>query len=224
MYKLLRDPISYLLLLAILIGASGIRANPKTRTYRVAPDVLLKAAKKAAAGHAIVRFSDASSQVFSDNTQDTLGLAFVTKIEGFAPAVVAVINITQRKDGYVDLEVFYRRKETGSVRTPSTEFLARKTAYETELQKTLNHIDEQRDLLEKLWQLGGIDRTDYYAKRRSLDAAEYNARVSTLNLVHKAKMEDLAQMPRSTFAAMDEAAHNYFQLVDENLDLEKVNH
>ena len=224
MCKLLQNPISYMALLAILIGASDIQANPKSKIYRVPADALLKAAKKAAAGHAVIKLSDESTQVFSDDTQDVLSLAFAAKIEGFAPAVVAVINITKLKDGNSELEVFYRRKGSESVWTPSTAFLVRKTAYESDLQKKLDLIDAERDLLEIRWNSGQVDRTEYYAKRRSLDAEEYNARVSTLNLVHKAKMEDLAQMPRSTFAAMDEAAHNYFLLVEKNLDLEKVNH
>jgi len=185
--------------------------------YRATPGELLRAAKKAAAGHTIIKLNDESTQVFSDDTQDVLSFAFLTKIEGFAPTIVATVNVTKLEVGRSELELFFHRKGTNTAWIPSTEFETRKLHYETDLQEKLDRIDKARSALEILWEAGRVKHDDYYARQRSLDAEEHNARVSTLDLVHTAKMEDMAQMPRITFDAMDEAAEAYFSLVQKNL-------
>jgi len=205
------------LLLAIVSIAPCAEANPKSKIFRESPEVVLKAAQKAAEDHTIVKISDADSRVFSDDSEDVLSFAFVSRISGFTPSVVAIVNISKSKEGGSQLELFYHRQGIKSVWIPSAAYEALELEYETDLQKILTHIDNERELLEFYWKTGKVNHADYYAQQRALAADEHKARLNELDLVYKAKMEDIAQMPRSTFAAMDAAADRYFTLVEKIL-------
>jgi hypothetical protein len=115
------------------------------------------------------------------------------------------------------LEIFFRRQSAKNVWIPSPEFERRKAKYEYDLQVTLDKIAQQRQIVEILWEAGKMNHEEHSARQRELDKEGHEARLKTLGLVHQAEIEDLAQMPRSTFEAMDKAADAYFQQVEKLL-------
>jgi hypothetical protein len=125
--------------IAILLYAIPTLANPRSKSYPLAPETVLTAARSAA-GHTIIKLTDSDSQVFSDETQDVQSFAFVTKVAGFSQNVVAIINVAEVRHGTTKLEIFFRRQSTKNVWIPSLEFERRKSKYEYDLQGTLNTI------------------------------------------------------------------------------------
>jgi hypothetical protein len=75
-------------------------------------------------------------------------------------------------------------------------------------------FDAKRDIQRILWEAGQTDRSTYRSQQSALNLEEHEARLKAINDIYRAQMEDLAQMPRSTFVAMDEAAERYLLWLD----------
>jgi hypothetical protein len=209
---LLRVSLVFLLLSAVAF------ANPKSTTFNASTDDVFKAALKAAAGHRIVIPRDNGLKDLTDSGEEIKSFQFATPFPNITFRVTEQIKVEPQTDGSTKLEVFFYRDRGNAPYVESTSYQVREQQLQNQLDSKTAVLEQEKSDYERHYEIiHDINLQTYIEKQKEILTKERDLKLEEIEQERQAKIADIAEMPTSSFAAMDTAADKFFVLVQQKL-------
>jgi hypothetical protein len=209
---LLRVSLVFLLLSAVAF------ANPKSTTFSASTDDVFKAALKAAAGHRIAIPQDNGLKDLTDSGEEIKSFQFATTFPNITFRVTEQIKVEPQADGSTKLEVFFYRDRGNAPYVESTSYQVREQQLQNQLDSKIAVLEQEKSDYERHYEIiHDINLQTYIEKQKEILTKERDLKLEEIEQERQAKIADVAEMPTSSFAAMDTAADKFFVLVQQKL-------
>lgn len=204
--------------LVLLLLSAVAFANPKSTTFNASTDDVFKAALKAAAGHRIVIPQDNGLKDLTDSGEEIKSFQFATPFPNITFRVTEQIKVEPQTHGSTKLEVFFYRDRGNAPYVESTSYQVREQQLQNQLDSKTAVLEQEKSDYERHYEIiHDINLQTYIEKQKEILTKERDLKLEEIEQERQAKIADIAEMPTSSFAAMDTAADKFFVLVQQKL-------
>ncbi len=128
------------------------------------------------------------------------------------------IKVEPQTDGSTKLEVFFYRDRGNAPYVESTSYQVREQQLQNQLDSKIAVLEQEKSDYERHYEIiHDINLQTYIEKQKEILTKERDLKLEEIEQERQAKIADIAEMPTSSFAAMDTAADKFFVLVQQKL-------